>query len=148
MFKIFSTYICWIYKMQPLKVSGAVRPIYGSLGVKRLMRRECSYLHCIILYFPDGQFTVLPTQPAYENISMMRHRSWRVTSQICAGSSFCFIGPISWPLKMEPKGFTEKCVTNCHHTIHNIPEGGRSHWHRGGSLKWRTKLNSPRDLVR
>ena len=25
-----------IYKMQRLEVSGAVRPIYGSLGVKRL----------------------------------------------------------------------------------------------------------------
>ena len=37
MFKIFSTYICWIYKMQRLEVSGAVRPIYGSLGVKRLI---------------------------------------------------------------------------------------------------------------
>ena len=36
MFKIFSTYICRIYKMQRLEVSGAVRPIYGSLGVKRL----------------------------------------------------------------------------------------------------------------
>ena len=38
MFKIFSTYICGIntYKMQHLDVSGAVRPIYGSLGVKRL----------------------------------------------------------------------------------------------------------------
>jgi hypothetical protein len=38
MFKIFSTCICWIniYKMQRLEVSGAVRPIYGSLGVKRL----------------------------------------------------------------------------------------------------------------
>ena len=38
MFKIFSTYICRIiYKMQPLEVSGVVRPIYGSLGVKRLI---------------------------------------------------------------------------------------------------------------
>jgi hypothetical protein len=38
MFKIFSTYICWIniYKMQHLEVSGAVRPIYMSLGVKGL----------------------------------------------------------------------------------------------------------------
>ena len=26
-----------IYKMQRLEVSGAVRPIYGSLGVKQLM---------------------------------------------------------------------------------------------------------------
>ena len=29
-----------MYKMQRLEVSGAVRPIYGSLGVKRLNRRE------------------------------------------------------------------------------------------------------------
>ena len=40
MFKIFSTYICWIYKIQRLEVSGAVRPIYGSLGVKRLTEVE------------------------------------------------------------------------------------------------------------
>ena len=38
MFKIFSTYICRIiYKMQRLEFSGAVRPIYASLGVKRLI---------------------------------------------------------------------------------------------------------------
>ena len=41
MFKIFSTYICCIYKMQRLEVSGAVRLIYGttymSTGVKGLM---------------------------------------------------------------------------------------------------------------
>ena len=35
-FKIFSTYICWIYKMKRLEVSGAVRPLYGSLGFKGL----------------------------------------------------------------------------------------------------------------
>jgi hypothetical protein len=40
MFKIFSTYICWIYKMQRFEVSGAVRPIYGSLGVKRFMTQH------------------------------------------------------------------------------------------------------------
>jgi len=28
-----------MYKMQRLEVSGAVRPIYGSLGVKRLIFR-------------------------------------------------------------------------------------------------------------
>ena len=31
-----------MYKMQRLEVSGAVRPIYGSLGVKRLMKLEFS----------------------------------------------------------------------------------------------------------
>ena len=38
MFKTFSTYICWINKkkMQHLKVSGAVRPLKRSLGVKWL----------------------------------------------------------------------------------------------------------------
>ena len=29
-------FVEYIYKMQRLEVSGAVRPIYGSLGVKRL----------------------------------------------------------------------------------------------------------------
>jgi hypothetical protein len=32
-----SIFVELIYKMQRLEVSGAVRPIYGSLGVKRLM---------------------------------------------------------------------------------------------------------------
>ena len=41
MFKIFSTYICWIYKMQRLEVSGAVRPLKGSLGVKGLIFAYC-----------------------------------------------------------------------------------------------------------
>ena len=37
MFKIFSTYICWInIQNATLEASGAVRPIYGSLGVKGL----------------------------------------------------------------------------------------------------------------
>ena len=30
--------------MQRLEVSGAVRPIYGSLGVKRLMMYCCTYV--------------------------------------------------------------------------------------------------------
>jgi hypothetical protein len=39
MFKIFSTYICWIiYKKQRLEVRGAVRPLYGSFGVKGLIQ--------------------------------------------------------------------------------------------------------------
>ena len=43
MFKIFSTYICWIniYKMQRLEVTGAVRLIYRSLGVKWLGEKTC-----------------------------------------------------------------------------------------------------------
>ena len=40
MFKIFSTYIC---KMQRLEVSGAVRHIYGSLGVERLTTKFKHY---------------------------------------------------------------------------------------------------------
>ena len=31
------TFVEEIYKMERLEVSGAVRPIYGSLGVKRLI---------------------------------------------------------------------------------------------------------------
>ena len=49
MFKIFSTYICWIYKMQRLEVSGAVRPMYRSLGFKGLKRlRTAELLHNIM----------------------------------------------------------------------------------------------------
>ena len=40
MFKIFSTYICWINIYNAtLEVSGAVRTLYGALGVKRLKER-------------------------------------------------------------------------------------------------------------
>ena len=42
MFNVFSTYICfiYIYIMQRLEVSGAVRPLYGSLGVKGLIMSD------------------------------------------------------------------------------------------------------------
>ena len=53
--------------MQCLEVSGAVRPIYGSLGVKRLMSGS-----------KLGRRTVLPkvclTQPSY--LSVLRLRTW------------------------------------------------------------------------
>ena len=38
---VFVEYI-YIYKMQRLEVSGAVRPVYGSLGVKRLINKIVS----------------------------------------------------------------------------------------------------------
>jgi len=38
MFKVFSTYICLLKKMQHLKVSGAVQPLKWSLGVKWLKK--------------------------------------------------------------------------------------------------------------
>ena len=44
-FKIFSTYI---YKTQRLEVSCAVRPLYGSLGVKGLNNRHACVMY--ILY--------------------------------------------------------------------------------------------------
>jgi len=42
--------------MQRLEVSGAVRPIYGSLGVKRLSNIQFSRWdnlrgHCVLVYF-------------------------------------------------------------------------------------------------
>ena len=37
-----------VYKMQHLEVSGAVRPIYGSLGVKRL---KTIYVHLLVCSF-------------------------------------------------------------------------------------------------
>ena len=36
--------------MQRLEVSGAVRPIYGSLGVKLLMLAHFYCLECVIIY--------------------------------------------------------------------------------------------------
>jgi hypothetical protein len=50
MFKIFSTYICWINKkMQHLWVRGAVRPLKWPLGVKWLSRclLYIEYLDCL-----------------------------------------------------------------------------------------------------
>ena len=50
MFKIFSTYICWIYKMQHLEFSGAVRHyiyIYIYIYVIRRLKVKGAYcLHC------------------------------------------------------------------------------------------------------
>jgi hypothetical protein len=55
MFKIFSTYICWISKkMQHLEVSGAVQPLKWPLGVKWLiefiLNLNCSLVNNIIIY--------------------------------------------------------------------------------------------------
>ena len=33
--------------MQRLEVSGVVRPIYGSLGVKQLIRNSVTYYQCV-----------------------------------------------------------------------------------------------------
>ena len=66
----------------PVQIQNALSEAYSTL-----MRKECCYSHCITLYFPGGLFTILPAQPAYARISM-RYRSWPVTSQISAGSSF------------------------------------------------------------
>ena len=45
--------------MQRLEVSGAARPIYGSLGVKRL--RMCGSLPPLLLYaFTAWTWTILP----------------------------------------------------------------------------------------
>ena len=41
-----------MYKMQRLEVNGAVRPLYGSLGVKRL--RHCATSRKVADSIPDG----------------------------------------------------------------------------------------------
>ena len=57
MFKIFSTYICWInIQNATLHDNGAVRPLYGSLGVKGLSitptNIECEgFIHIFILFY-------------------------------------------------------------------------------------------------
>jgi hypothetical protein len=45
------------------------------------------------------------------------------------------------PLKMGSIGCPETSVQNYHSTLRNIPEEGRYHLYRGGSLKFRTHLN-------
>jgi hypothetical protein len=42
---------------------------------------------------------------------------------------------ISWPLKMGPIGCPEMSARNYQHTLRNIPEDGRPHLLRGGSMK-------------
>ena len=39
--------------MQSLEVSGAVRPVYGSLGVKRLNKQVTSSLHAAVVKADD-----------------------------------------------------------------------------------------------
>ena len=39
-------------------------------------------------------------------------------------------------LKFGPVGCPETSVRNYHYTLRNIPKGGRSHLHLGGSVKW------------
>ena len=79
MFKIFSTYICWIniYIMQRLEVSGAVRLIYGSLDSKGLkglirsgvhfLRNCCSWLSALsgIVFLPRNTNYSLLTLTCY-----------------------------------------------------------------------------------
>jgi len=82
MFKIFSTYICWInvYNVT-LEVKGAVRPLYESLGVKGLRRvhslfqgdfsTECDLGHpvaaCVFFFvFPSlSSFPLSPINNAF-----------------------------------------------------------------------------------
>jgi hypothetical protein len=57
--------------MQRLEVSGAVRPIYGSLGVKRLIKRHVSaYAEAII------RFTFLETIVCVWRMLRSHHRAY------------------------------------------------------------------------
>ena len=40
-----------MYKMKRLEISGAVRPIYGSLGAKRLIEAGAVYSSCSVVSF-------------------------------------------------------------------------------------------------
>ena len=77
--------------MQRLEVSGAVRPIYGSLGVKRSCRAE-NKASCISS--PHSEFFQLPCFPSAVTISA--EQNWTHTNSECS-----FIGltdPVLFPL--------------------------------------------------
>ena len=62
--------------MQRLEVSGAVRPIYGSLGVKRLTRSwdtVCLNTACILLGIDSCKFWTVSS-------GILRHSSWKTSS--------------------------------------------------------------------
>jgi hypothetical protein len=48
--------------------------------------------------------------------------------------------PISWLLKMGPIGCALLSLTNYHSVLHKTPKDHTSHFHRGISLKSRTKF--------
>jgi len=48
--------------MQSLEVSGAVRPIYGSLGVRRLMKQKSNSMVRVIRMKPiTGELLIIST---------------------------------------------------------------------------------------
>ena len=79
MFKIFSTYICWINKkMQHLEVSGVVRSLKWSLGVKWLIfirirrrlindKKFCTFL--VSLYLKKFQMKGLNQEKDFRSVS-------------------------------------------------------------------------------
>ena len=49
--------------MQRLEVSGAVRPIYGSLGVKRLNKIQLDATVCSLIYFTAKSLYMFRVSP-------------------------------------------------------------------------------------
>ena len=73
MFKIFSTYICWINKkMQHLEVSGAVRPLKWSLSVKWLRKKLLKCCMWSIALYGAETWTLQKVDQKYPGISEIR----------------------------------------------------------------------------
>ena len=73
--------------MQRLEVSGAVRPIYGSLGVRRLIR---SYWIKLGSGFRHQKIIIVRNAEGYNEIQVHNQRNTTVHTGI--SSSSCFTG--------------------------------------------------------
>ena len=61
--------------MQSLEVSGAVRPIYGSLGVKRLSWcRNWARGRKMAIFFKTSMLSVRSTHPPIQSVTGFFHR--------------------------------------------------------------------------
>ena len=78
--------------MQSLEVSGAVRPIYGSLGVKRLTKCVRKYLERV---WRSGEST-----PAYTDISRTVGLSSRHPPDLAAPHFFLYL-KLTFKLKLK-----------------------------------------------
>ena len=73
--------------MQRLEVSGAVRPIYGSLGVKRLMSKNvCSLSDGRVHKSPQPQNIILPIRSRHITVFSNPLGSWPLSSMLNNGS--------------------------------------------------------------
>ena len=133
MFKIFSTYICWINKkIQHLEVSGAVRPLKWSLGVKWLkplkffltnwLWKETLNFQALRVFVPFRHVKVIPTfRPCFVSLILMIKRSrcpwtWRNTETLVT-LYYSSRRHVTHDLKINPHPCDSLCPGKWHFVI-------------------------------